>query len=138
MQIWGITKEWYLTREHITYLCNYHVVFCPKYRRKVLIDGIDVRLKEILLQVAEKYNFEITDMEVMSDHVHLIISCNPRFWIMNCIHKLKGISSKILRDEFSKLKTQLPTLWTRGSFINSVGSVNLETLKLYIENQKNV
>ena len=138
MEITWITKEWYLTNEHITFLCNYHVIFCPKYRRNILVDWIDKRIKELFSGIAEKYNFDITDIEVMPDHIHLIISCNPRFWIMNCIHKLKWISSQKLRKEFPDLKKKLPTLWTRSSFIASIWKVDLETIKLYIANQKNV
>ena len=76
-------------------------------------------------------------MEIMPDHVHLLIDCNPRFGIMNCITKLKGISSRILREEEPSIKRRLPTLWTRSAFISSVGSVSLEVVKKYIEEQKN-
>ena len=77
-------------------------------------------------------------MEVMKEHVHLLIDCNPRFGIMECVTKLKGISSKTLREEFPTLKSKLPCLWTRSAFISTVGSVSLETVKKYIENQKDV
>jgi len=136
MEIKNINKR-YKKASHLTFSCQYHVIFCPKYRRKVLINGIDKRLKEIFIQVAEKYDFTIIEMEIMSDHVHLLIDCNPRFGIMNCINKLKGTSSKLLRDEFKELKSKLPSLWTRSSFISTVGSVSLEVVKKYIEEQKN-
>ena len=77
-------------------------------------------------------------MEVMDDHVHLLIDCNPRFGIMDCVNKLKGVSSKILREEFPYLKSRIPTLWTRSAFISTVGSVSLDVVKQYIENQKNI
>ncbi len=129
------TKE-YKTGSHLTYSCQYHVIFCPKYRRKVLTAPIDTRLKELLLQIAEQYQFSILEMEVMPDHVHLLIDCNPRFGIMEAVTKLKGISSRILRDEFPVLKQRIPSLWTRSSFISSVGAVSLEVVKQYIEDQK--
>ncbi len=129
------TKE-YKTGSHLTYSCQYHVIFCPKYRRKVLTAPIDTRLKELLLQIAEQYQFSILEMEVMPDHVHLLIDCNPRFGIMEAVTKLKGISSRILRDEFPVLKQKIPSLWTRSSFISSVGAVSLEVVKQYIEDQK--
>lgn len=94
----------YKSSEHLVYSCQYHVIFCPKYRRKVLVNGVDTRLKELFLQIAEKYDFNILDMEVMPDHVHLIIDCNPRFGIMECVHKLKGGTAKIIREEFPYLK----------------------------------
>ena len=137
MIITNNSKEYY-KESHLTFSCQYHVIFCPKYRRKVLTDGIDVRLKEILKEVAEKYNFQILEMEVMSDHVHLLLDCNPRFGIMECVTKLKGASSRKLREEFPHLKSRIPTLWTRSSFISTVGSVSLEIVKQYIEDQKHV
>lgn len=126
----------YKSSEHLVYSCQYHVIFCPKYRRQVLVNGVDIRLKELFLQIAEKYEFNILDMEVMPDHVHLIIDCNPRFGIMECVHKLKGGTAKIIREEFPYLKSRLPNMWTRESFISSVGAVSLDIVKKYIENQK--
>lgn len=137
MNISNTSKE-YKSKFHLIYSCQYHVIFCPKYRRQVLKEGVDIRLKEIFLAVSEEYDFEIVEMEVMPDHVHLLIDCNPRFGIMNCVTKLKGASSKILRDEFPWLKSRIPTLWTRSAFISTVGEVSLDAVKKYIEGQKNV
>lgn len=136
MEFKSPTKK-YHSVEHLVFSCQYHVIFCPKYRRRVLTDGIDTRLKEIFLEVAKKYDFEIIEMEVMPDHVHLLISCNPRFGIMDCVKKLKGTSSRLLREEFPVLVSKLPSMWTRSAFISTVGSVSLETVKHYIEDQKN-
>ena len=127
----------YKNTEHLAYSCQYHVIFCPKYRRKILKNGIDNRLKEIILETAKQYDFQIIEMDVMPDHVHLLIDCNPRFGIMACISKIKSISYNKLRKEFPEIKTKLPTLWTRSAFISTVGSVSLETVRSYIENQKN-
>lgn len=77
-------------------------------------------------------------MEVMEDHVHLLIDCNPRFGIMECVKKLKGTSASTLVKDFPSLKKKLPNIWTRSAFISTVGSVSLEVVKKYIENQKNV
>lgn len=129
------TKE-YKSSAHLTYSCQYHVIFCPKYRRKVLVSPIDARLKELFLQIAEQYQFSILEMEVMPDHVHLLIDCNPRFGIMEAVTKLKGITSKTLREEFPILKRKIPSLWTRSAFISTVGSVSLEVVKQYILDQK--
>ncbi len=126
----------YKTSEHLTYSCQYHIIFCPKYRRRVLIHGIDERAKELFLEVARQYEFSILDMEVMPDHVHMLVDCNPRFGPVECVKKLKGCTSRRLRDEFPELKTKLPTLWTRSAFISTVGAVSLETVKRYIEDQK--
>ena len=128
----------YHTSEHLVYSCKYNVIFCPKYRRKVLTDGIDERLKQILVETAKRHHFEITGLEVMPDHVHLLIDCNPRYGIMQCIKDLKRESASLLKKEFPQLRSRLPNLWTRSCFVASVGSVSLETVKKYIENQKNV
>ncbi len=137
MQISQTSKK-YHTADSIVYSCQYHVIFCPKYRRSVLVDGIDIRLKELIYEKQADYGYEILEMEVMPDHVHLIIDCDPRIGIDTIVGKVKGFTSHALRLEFPKLKSRLPTLWTRSKFISTVGSVTLEVVKLYIENQKNV
>ena len=113
------------------------MIFCPKYRRRVLVPPVDQAVKDLFHEIADTYGFSIPDMEVMPDHVHLIIDCNPRFGVMDCVNRLKGISSRRLREQFPHLKTRLPTLWTRSAFIYSVGSVSLAAVQKYIENQKN-
>ena len=128
----------YKTKNHRVYSCQYHVIFCPKYRRKVLTNGIDVRLKEILLETAQMYDFEILEIEVMPDHVHMIVDCDPEFGIVECVTKLKARSAHLLRQEFPALKKRLPSVWTRSYFISSVGAVSLEVVKKYIEDQKKV
>ena len=128
----------YHKAEHLVYSCKYHVIFCPKYRRKVLTDGIDERLKVIFKETASRHSFDIPDLEVMSDHVHLLVDCNPRYGIMQCVKDLKRESASLLKKEFPHLKSRLPNIWTRSVFIGSVGSVSLETVKRYIESQKNV
>ena len=129
-------KNEYNTSEHLVYLCRYHVIFCPKYRRKIFVDGIDVRTKEIFLETAKSHQFEIMEMEVMQNHVHLLISCNPRYGIMQCVTDLKRDSSYKLIREFPSIRKRIPCLWTRSAFIATVGSVSLETVKQYIESQK--
>jgi putative transposase len=126
----------YHTSAHLVYSCQYHVIFCPKYRRKILTNEIYNRLVEIFVEVAEKHQFKIIEQEIMPDHVHLLIDVNPRFGIMQALTKLKAVSSRTLRKEFPSLKTRLPSLWTRSAFISSVGAVTLEVVKRYIEQQK--
>ena len=131
-------KKEYKHSSHLVYSCQYHIVFCPKYRRKVLTDEIAKRAKELFTQIAEENDFDILDIEIMSDHVHILADCNPRFGVEHVVKLLKGKSSRILRDEFPELKRKLPTLWTRAAFISSVGAVSLSVVQQYIENQKNV
>ena len=131
-------KNQYHTTEHLVFCCRYHVIFCPKYRRRVLTDGRDSRLKEILQETASRHQFTLLEMEVMPDHVHLLVDCNQRYGIMQCVKDLKRESASLMRREFPELKSRLPNLWTRSTFIASVGAVSLEVVKKYIEEQKNV
>ena len=98
MREWNIKNKNFKQSAHLTYSCQYHVLFCPKYRRKILKDGVDVILKQIFYDIATQYNFEIIELEIMADHIHLLIDCNLRFGIMNCVKKLKGISSNKLKN----------------------------------------
>jgi len=120
-----------------TYSCKRHVVFCPKYRRKVLTPPIDARLKEIIAGVAEETRSEILEMEVMPDHVHILCEVDPQYGIAPFVRRVKGRSSRLLRQEFPKLKSRLPTLWTNSVFCSTVGGSPLSVIKPYIENQKN-
>jgi putative transposase len=129
-------KTEYKSNYNIVYSCKYHIIWCPKYRRKVLIDEVEIRLKEIVNQVAKELNIEIIEMETDKDHIHILADIDPQFGVMNFVKKAKGRSSRILRDEFHHLKTKLPTLWTNSVFIATVGGAPLEIIKQYIENQQ--
>lgn len=123
---------------NVTYSCKYHIVWCPKYRRKVLVHGVDERLKEILREVAAEFNAEIIEMEVVEDHVHLLVEVDPQFGVAKLVRYMKGRSSRLLRQEFPWLKSRLPTLWTNSYFVSTVGGAPIAVIKQYIENQKNV
>jgi putative transposase len=120
-----------------TYSCKYHVVFCPKYRRKVLTPPIDERLQEIIAGVAEETRSTILEMEIMPDHVHILCEVDPHYGIAPFVRLIKGRSSRLLRQEFPTLKSRLPTLWTNSVFCSTVGGAPLSVIKQYIENQKN-
>ncbi len=128
----------YKSNNNITYSCKYHIVWCPKYRRKVLVNGVDIRLKEILNEVCSEFKAELIELEVMPEHVHILVECDPQFGIAKLVRYMKGRSSRILRQEFSWLKSRLPTLWTNSYFVSTVGGAPLEVIKQYIENQKHV
>ena len=128
----------YKNNNNVVYSCKYHVVWCPKYRRKVLVDGVDKRLKEIAQAVAEEMHFEIIEMEVMPDHVHMLVEVDPQLGIHKVVKRIKGRSSHDLREEFPWLKRRLPSLWTNSYFVSTVGGAPLAIVKQYIENQKNV
>lgn len=124
------------SNNNILYACQYHIVWCPKYRRKVLVNGVDTRLREIIQQVAQEKKCEIIELEIMPDHVHLLISIDPQFGVQQVIKIIKGRSSRYLRQEFPWLKSRLPTLWTNSYFVATVGGAPLDVVKKYIENQK--
>ena len=128
----------YKSNRNVVYSCKYHVVFCPKYRRQVLVDGIDERLKEIIRGVAMDTRCELMEIEVMPDHVHLLVEVDPQFGIHRFVKLAKGRSSRLLRKEYPTLKSRLPTLWTNSYFVSTVGGAPLAIVKQYIENQKSV
>ena len=125
----------YKAKNHRVFSCQYHIVICTKYRKKIFVCGIDKRLKEIILETAKMYKFEIPDIEVMPDHVRMIIDCDPEKGIVDCIRNIKSRSSHILYKEYPALKKELSSIWSRGYFVSSVGSVSLEVVKKYIEEQ---
>ena len=126
----------YHSNHNIVYSCKYHIVFCPKYRRKVLVNGVDVRLKELIRSIADENKFEVIVMEIMPDHVHLLLEVDPQFGIHKAVKTIRGKTSRILRQEFHWLTTKLPTLWTNSYFCSTVGGAPLEIVKQYIESQK--
>src|SRR5215467_15647001 len=91
------------TNNNIAYICHYHVVFCPKYRRKVLVGAIEERLRTIIMETIEQWGQEFIEMEIMPDHVHLLVGCDPQFGIHRLVKLLKGYSSHVLREEFPEL-----------------------------------
>ena len=130
-------NDGYVHKKGLVYKNQYHIIFCPKYRRKVLINGIDERLKEVLYDIAKEIDVEIKALEVMPDHVHMFIEFDPRINLHNVVKRLKGRSSHILREEYPSLKKKLPSLWTRSYFSCTIGHISEETIKQYVESQKN-
>ena len=137
IKLYNVYME-YKSSNNVIYSCKYHVVFCPKYRRSVLVNGVDVRLKELIQQTCEQLNIEIIEMEIMPDHVHLLLEVNPQFGIHKAVKQIKGYSSRILREEYPWLKSRIPSLWTNSYFVSTVGGAPLAAMKQYIENQKYV
>jgi putative transposase len=126
------------SNNNVTYRCHYHVVWCPKYRRRVIEGAVDERLKEIIREVCAERRCEIVEMETMPDHVHLLVSVDPQYGVHRLVKQIKGRSSRLLRQEFPALKSRLPTLWTNSYFVATVGGATLEVVKQYVENQRRV
>lgn len=132
------TKTAYKTNRNVSYSCKYQVVWCPKYRRKVLVESIADRLMQIIREGCDEHQAEVLSLEVMSDQVHLLVEVDPQFGIHRLVRLIKGRSSRVLRQEFPNLTTRLPTLWTNHYFVSTVGSAPLAVIKQYLENQKHV
>lgn len=131
-----MSKITYKSNSNIVYSCKYHIVWCPKYRRKVLINGVDIRLKELMKTIAEEIKVDIIEMEIMPDHVHMLLEVDPQYGIHKAVKTMKGRTSRVLRQEFPWLRSRIPTLWTNSYFCSTVGGAPLSVIKQYIEDQK--
>ena len=125
------------TNKGSVYNVAYHIIWCPKYRRAILVDDVAERLKTLLYEQASKFGWIIESMEVMPDHVHLFIKANPIDPIARIVAQLKGYTSHVLRAEFIHLKSKVPTLWTRSYYVETIGHISEDVIKRYIEDQKN-
>lgn len=124
------------SNKNIVFRCTFHVVWCTKYRRKLLTPEVEARLKQIAAEVAEETRCTIREMEGGLDHFHMLVDCDPQFGIHRFVKAVKGRSSRLLRQEFSPLRTRVPTLWTNSYFVATVGGAPLAVIKQYIESQK--
>jgi putative transposase len=115
---------------------KYHLVWCPKYRLLVLTDEVRVRLLEWVKEKAHALGAESHASEGMPDQVHLFIEAGPTLSPAKWAHQIKGYTSRLLRQEFSHLRSRMPTLWSRSYFMSSVGAVSEATIKRYIEEQE--
>jgi putative transposase len=127
-------KEYRRTQTTVS-LINYHFVFCPRYRRKVLVGDVEKRLKEILPGICQEIEVSIVALEVMPDHIHIFLNALPSISPSDIMAKVKGVTSKTLRQEFKHLQ-HLSSLWTRSFFCSTAGNVSSETVQRYIEEQK--
>jgi len=126
----------YRTNAGAVFSLKYHLVWCPKYRRKVLVAPVNVRLKELIAEIAAEHEMTVHALEVMPDHVHLFVEADPTLCVAEIVNRIKGRSSRILRQEFASLRTRLPTLWSRSYYAGSVGAVSEGVVRRYIEAQK--
>lgn len=90
------------------------------------------------MEICKEFHFDLIEMKVMPDHVHLLLEVDPQFGIHRAVKQIKGRTSRLLRQEFPWLTSRLPTLWTNSYFVSTVGGISLLTIKQYIENQKKV
>ena len=114
---------------------GWHIVWCPKYRKKILVGLVAERLRELLVAKAEEQGWTLESLEVMPDHVHVFVRTGPATSAARVAHQFKGMTSHILRSEFAHLRSRLPTLWSKSYFVASVGRVSEATIRKYIEEQ---
>jgi putative transposase len=122
----------YKTHNHCKFLLNYHFVWIPKRRRKVLVGGIATRLRQIILELSIEKGWDVLAMAVEPDHVHLFIGVKPSDTPHLIVKAFKGRSSNYLRKEFPELK-KLPSLWTGSYFVSTAGNISSDVVKKYIE-----
>ena len=134
----NIMQNKYYRKTSIVYINQYHIIFCPKYRRKVLVGDIEQDLRQIFNDVAAEKDVEIKSLEIMPNHVHMLVSFDPRIHLHELIKAFKGRSSRLLREKYPTLRSRLPSLWTRSYFSSTIGCISEETIKKYIEDQKNI
>ena len=130
--------EGYKSNNNVIYSSKYHVVWCPKYRRSVLVGPIAKRCEQLIKKIAARYRADIIALEIMPDQVHMLVEVDPQLGIHRLVKNIKGASSHALRQEFRTLKSRLPTLWTNSYFVSTVGGAPLAVIKQYVEKQKNV
>ena len=129
----------YNTLNHCKFLLQYHIIWCPKFRFNVFKNGVDESLKEILLKISQRYGYEIKEMEIMPDHIHIFISTKPTVAPSDVVRTLKSISAIELFKQYPELKkfySRCGSLWRKGYFASSVGNVSEETVRRYIQEQK--
>ena len=124
----------YQHEQHSVHLVVYHVIWCPKRRRKILVGPVRERLQQIIEELAAEHDWQILCLAIQPDHVHLFVRANPYTLPSDIARLIKGRSSRLLREEFPALR-KLPSVWTRSFFLSTAGNVSQETIQKYIERQ---
>ncbi len=119
---------------HSVHLIVYHLIWCPKKRRRVLVGPIQKRLEQIIHEVIDEHEWQLIELAIQPDHVHLFVRTNPSTLPSNIPRLIKGRSSRLLRQEFAHL-WNLPALWSPSYFLSTAGNVSSETIERYIQQQ---
>jgi putative transposase len=122
---------------HTRWKCQYHIVFIPKYRRKVLFGQVRADIREIIKKLCEYKNIEIVEGAVCSDHVHLCVSIPPKEKVSDFVGYLKGKSALMIFDKHPEITTKWSkSFWARGYYVSTVGNVTEDAIKKYIQEQQ--
>lgn len=131
-------KNEYKSTSRSKYLCQYHIIWCPKFRYKVLFPDIKKELYKIIFLIAKRYDYEILELEIMIDHIHLFISAKPTVAPIDIVRTIKSITAIELFKLFPDLKkfySRCGSLWSKGKFISTIGKVSESTIRRYINEQ---
>ena len=113
----------YRSNRNIVFSCKYHIVWCPKYRKKILVGKVESKLKSIVRDVCKDKKAQLLEIECDKDHIHILVDIDPQFGVHKLIKNIKGRSANILRKEFPFLRSSLPCLWTNSYFVSTVGGI---------------
>lgn len=125
----------YRSTRSVVFSVKYHLIWCPKYRRRVLGGAAELRLKQIIDGVVAEFGGMVIEVETMPDHVHLLVELPPQVAVSKLVQTLRGRSSRRLRQEFPYL-ARMECLWAPSWFVSTVGGASLEVVRRYVENQK--
>ena len=134
-KIAGVSVERYRHLRGSVSTMTYHFVWCPKFRRKVLVGAVEARLAVLIRKKATELYCDILALEIMPDHVHLFLKAPPTHAPQHIANQIKGYTSHELRAQFPALKS-MPSLWSRSYYVGSAGAVSAATIQKYIEQQK--
>lgn len=121
--------------QHCTYNINYHFVWCPKYRKPILINDIAKFLDKEIKRLATNNNWEVISLNIQPDHVHLFISAKPRFSPSQIANTLKGITAREIFKRFPKIKKELwgGHFWSRSFYVQTAGALSEDSIRRYVE-----
>ena len=126
----------YQRDEHRVHLIVYHVIWCPKRRKPILVGKVKERCQQLIEQKCKDHGWLILALSIQPDHIHVFVRVWPADSAADVVKELKGITSFHLRREFQEVTRKLPALWTRSYFASTAGNVSKETIQRYIEAQK--
>lgn len=125
----------YQRDEHHVHLIVYHLIWCPRRRKPVLVGEIKQRCQQLLEEKCEQRTWQILTLAIQPDHIHLFVRCQPSESAAQVVKECKGITSFFLRREFASLR-KLPSMWTRSYFACTAGNVSQQAMQTYIDAQK--
>jgi putative transposase len=126
----------YQRDEHRVHLIVYHLIWCPRRRKSMLVGKVKERCQQLIEEKCKEQGWLILSLAIQPDHIHIFVQVWPANSAADVVKQLKGITSFHLRKEFAEVTSKLPSLWTRSYFASTVGNVSKETIQRYIDAQK--